>query len=58
VNVAEEKKEQQYNRPKADVLLDEIVAATRLKPPKRPIRYEAGLQAFIDEMLKPERKCG
>jgi len=56
--VAEEKKEQQVQQAEGQTsLLDEIVAATRLKPSEEAYSItKQGLQAFIDEMLKPGKE--
>jgi type VI secretion system protein ImpC len=57
--VAEEKKDvqQEQQAGEATSLLDEIVAATRLKPSEEAYSItKQGLQAFIDEMLKPGKE--
>lgn len=56
--MAEEQKEQQAQQAEAQTsLLDEIVAATRLKPSEEAYSItKQGLQAFIDEMLKPGKE--
>ncbi|MBP7529016.1 MAG: type VI secretion system contractile sheath large subunit [Syntrophorhabdaceae bacterium] len=56
--MAEEKKEQQVQQAEGQTsLLDEIVAATRLKPSEEAYSItKQGLQAFIDEMLKPGKE--
>lgn len=56
--MAEEKKEQQVEQAEGQTsLLDEIVAATRLKPSEEAYSItKQGLQAFIDEMLKPGKE--
>jgi type VI secretion system protein ImpC len=56
--VAEEKKEAQQQQAEGQTsLLDEIVAATRLKPSEEAYSItKQGLQAFIDEMLKPGKE--
>jgi type VI secretion system protein ImpC len=56
--LAEEKKEQKAPQVEAQTsLLDEIVAATRLKPTEEAYSItKQGLQAFIDEMLKPGKQ--
>jgi type VI secretion system protein ImpC len=56
--LAEEKKEQKAQQAEAQTsLLDEIVAATRLKPTEEAYSItKQGLQAFIDEMLKPGKE--
>lgn len=56
--MAEEKKEQQAQQAEGQTsLLDEIVAATRLKPSEEAYSItKQGLQAFIDEMLKPGKQ--
>jgi len=58
--VAEEKKEVQQAQGQVEgqqSLLDEIVAATRLKPSEEAYGItKQGLQAFIDQMLKPGRE--
>ncbi len=57
--MAEEQKEKQAQQ-QAEAqtsLLDEIVAATRLKPSEEAYSItKQGLQAFIDEMLKPGKE--
>ncbi|NLT24823.1 MAG: type VI secretion system contractile sheath large subunit [Syntrophorhabdus sp.] len=56
--MAEEKKEAQQREAEGQTsLLDEIVAATRLKPSEEAYSItKQGLQAFIDEMLKPGKE--
>lgn len=58
--MAEEKKEVQQAQGQVEgqqSLLDEIVAATRLKPSEEAYGItKQGLQAFIDQMLKPGRE--
>ena len=58
--MAQEKKEEQKQEQEAageDSLLDEIVQATRLKPKDEGYdTTKQGVQAFIDELLKPERQ--
>lgn len=57
--MAEEKKDlqQEQQAGEATSLLDEIVAATRLKPSEEAYSItKQGLQAFIDEMLKPGKE--
>lgn len=56
--MAEDKQELKSGQAEAQVsLLDEIVAATRLKPSEEAYSItKQGLQAFIDEMLKPGKE--
>ncbi len=56
--MAEEQKEKQVQQAEGQTsLLDEIVAATRLKPSEEAYSItKQGLQAFIDEMLKPGKE--
>jgi len=56
--LAEEEKEKQVKQAEGQTsLLDEIVAATRLKPTEEAYSItKQGLQAFIDEMLKPGKE--
>lgn len=56
--MAEEEKEKQVKQAEGQTsLLDEIVAATRLKPTEEAYSItKQGLQAFIDEMLKPGKE--
>ncbi|MEN6615086.1 MAG: type VI secretion system contractile sheath large subunit [Syntrophorhabdus sp.] len=56
--MAEEQKEKQAQQAEGQTsLLDEIVAATRLKPSEEAYSItKQGLQAFIDEMLKPGKE--
>ena len=56
--MAEEEKEKQVQQAEGQTsLLDEIVAATRLKPTEEAYSItKQGLQAFIDEMLKPGKE--
>ncbi len=60
--MAEEEQQEQAGQPAAatvegETLLDDIVQATRLKPEDEAYSLtKAGVQAFIDEMLKPERE--
>ncbi|MBP1748316.1 MAG: type secretion system contractile sheath large subunit [Deltaproteobacteria bacterium] len=56
--MAEEQKEKQVQKAEEQTsLLDEIVAATRLKPSEEAYSItKQGLQAFIDEMLKPGKE--
>lgn len=53
----QESQEQQVSTTEGMSLLDEIVQATRLKPEDEGYdTTKQGIQAFIDELLKPERK--
>ncbi len=56
--MAEEQKEKKVQQAEGQTsLLDEIVAATRLKPTEEAYSItKQGLQAFIDEMLKPGKE--
>jgi type VI secretion system protein ImpC len=56
--LADEEKEKQVKQAEGQTsLLDEIVAATRLKPTEEAYSItKQGLQAFIDEMLKPGKE--
>lgn len=58
--MAEEKQEQQQQAAEAtgtESLLDDIVEATKLKPEDEAYSVtKAGLQAFLEEMVKPERQ--
>ncbi|MEN6614924.1 MAG: type VI secretion system contractile sheath large subunit [Syntrophorhabdus sp.] len=56
--MAEEKQQEQTGQAEGQTsLLDEIVAATRLKPSEEAYSItKQGLQAFIDEMLKPGKE--
>ncbi len=58
--MAEEQKEQQQNAERASgetSLLDDIIEATKIKPTDDSYSItKTGIQAFIDELLKPERQ--